>query len=102
MPGVRILHDSEMSCVFTLVDGKRPYKAPLACPACAKTHEFKTYHISLDGEGFAIVSPEVWKKLQRIPGQPFRLSNEVEKPPPQIVGLSGNGQHPRIVTHKGT
>lgn len=89
MAGVRIHHPNEQSCQFVLVDGNRPYTAPFECPICHRTHLFKTYHIRLDGLGFAIVSPEVWGRLVRIPASPFVLANEVEKPPPQLISPFG-------------
>ena len=94
MPGVRIHHATEINCVYTLMDGNRPYTQPVECGQCHLTHNFKTYHINLDGEGFAIVSPEVWDYLQRIPAQPFTLMNEVEKPPPipLKVGFQGSAK----------
>jgi len=87
MPGIRITHPVETTCVFTLVAGDRPYRTPYECGQCHRTHTHKTYHINLDGEGAAIVSPEIWDFLQKIPGQPFSLSNEVKKPPPQILRM---------------
>lgn len=86
MAGVRISHPSETSCTYTLVDARRPYRSPFACPVCLRTHEFKTYHITLDALGFAIVSPAVWHRLKGIGGQPFAVANEVAAPPPQVVG----------------
>lgn len=100
MPGVRVHHATEINCVFTLVDGKRPYSQALECGQCHQIHEFKTYHINVDAEGFAIVSPEVWEKLQRIPAQPFTLMNEVAKPPPIKLQLGFAGSA-RIVGTDG-
>lgn len=89
MSGLRIRHATERSCTFTLSDGSRPYREPWLCPpppeGCARLHQFKTYHLRLDETGAVIVSAEIWGKLQRIPGQPFALANEVERPPAQRV-----------------
>jgi hypothetical protein len=97
VPGVRVRHPRSSSCVYTLAAGDRPYREPFECPTCGRTHEFKTYHIVLDSDGFAIVSPEVWAKLQRIPAQPFALVNEVAHPPPLVIGLGSPPQHTRPV-----
>jgi len=99
--GVRISHPTERSATYTLIDGSRPYQEPLSCVRCGRIHPFKTYHLDLDGEGFTIVSPEVWARLGRIAGNPFTLANEVAKPPPLVVGgvLSAL---PRIVAHEET
>lgn len=95
MAGVRIQHASARSVTLTLVDGSRPYREPLACLApmvvrgelrpCARTHTHKTYHLNLDETGAVVVSPEVWAYLQRIPGNPFQVANEVARPPDQVV-----------------
>lgn len=76
---------------MTLVSS-RLYSEPYECPQCHIIHNHKTYHINVDGNGAAIVSPVVWEQLQRIPGQPFKLSGTVDKPPTQIlqVGSLGN------------
>lgn len=74
---------------FTLVARDRPYTEPFHCPppplGCGVVHLFKTYHLRLDETGAAIVSEQIWLMLQRIPGQPFRLTNEVQAPPAQRV-----------------
>lgn len=95
MPGVRIQHPRARSVTFTLADAARPLRGPLACGArivvagelrpCARTHTVKTYHLNLDETGATIVSAEVWAMLQRIPGQPFAVANEVARPPDQVI-----------------
>lgn len=85
IPGVRIQHPTERNVTFTLVDAKRPYRAPLECGACHRVHQFKTYHLALDETGAAIVSREIVERLGRIPGHPFRIANEVAAPPEQTV-----------------
>ena len=91
MAGVRIHHVNEINCVYTLMDGNRPYTQPVECGQCHLIHNFKTYHINLDGEGFAIVSTEVWEMLQRIPTNPFTLMNEVANPPPIVLKVGFQG-----------
>lgn len=87
--GVRIQHPTERSCSFTLVDGARPYREPWDCPpppaGCGRIHQFKTYHLRLDETGSVLVSLQIWERLQRLPGQPFRLANPVTDPPSQTV-----------------
>jgi hypothetical protein len=87
MSGIRIQHPTGTNVTYTLVDGGRPYRMPLMCPACHRVHEFKTYHFRLDDSGAAIVSTTIWERLSRIPGHPFRLANEVKEPPPQRLEL---------------
>lgn len=80
---------------MTLVDGSRPLREPVACVGlvvvrgerrpCLRTHTQKTYHLNLDEVGATIVSPEVWGYLQRITGNPFRVTNEVARPPDQVI-----------------
>jgi hypothetical protein len=96
VPGVRIQHLTERSATFTIVDGSRPYRAPLTCAAsvvanselvpCARTHVFKTYHLNLDETGAVIVSPTIWERMAaRLIAAGFRLANAVERPPDQVV-----------------
>ena len=91
MAGIRVQHPTERDCTFTLVDASRPYAAPWTCPpppeGCASTHLFKTYHLRLDGACAAIVSREIVERLKRIPGQPFRIVNEVAEPPAQRLSM---------------
>lgn len=97
MAGIRIHHSGgETTCVFLLVDGSRPYFQPYDCPACHQIHTFKTYHIDIDGEGFAIVSVEVWERLQRIQLNPFILANEVKHPPKKVVAV-GFANRPGVI-----
>jgi hypothetical protein len=88
VPGVRIQHPTERNANFTLVDNALPYHEPYTCGTCHRVHVFKTYHIKLDETGAGIVSKEVVERLQRIPGNPFRITNEVAKPPEQRLTLS--------------
>lgn len=92
MPGIRIHHRSFVSKVLTMVDQRRPYSTPFECPMCHLTHVFKTYHISLDSDGFAIVSPVVWEKLQQLRDHGFEQMNVVEKPPTITVAVGFAGQ----------
>lgn len=95
MPGVRIQHPVRRSVTFTISDGSRPLREPLACLAqivirgelrpCARIHTHKTYHLNLDESGAAIVSATVWEMLQRIPDQSFAFANEVARPPDQVI-----------------
>jgi len=95
MSGTRIQHPTKRSTTFTIVDQNRPYREPLACLApivvngeqrpCARVHTFKTYHLNLDETGATIVSHEIVERLRRIPGNPFAIANEVEKPPTQFI-----------------
>lgn len=95
MSGIRIQHDRLRSVTLTLVDGARPYREALVCRAlmvirgelrpCARTHPHKTYHLTLDEAGAVIVSDTIWERLQRIPGNPFRVANEVAAPPSQTI-----------------
>lgn len=94
MPGVRIQHPSARSTTLTLASS-RPLREPLVCGArivvrgelrpCGRTHLLKTYHLNLDEAGATIVSAEVWEMLQRIPANPFRVTNEVARPPDQVI-----------------
>jgi hypothetical protein len=87
--GVRIQHPTEKNVTFLIVDGRRPYKGLVACGACNKTHEFKTYHLRLDETGATIVSQEIVARLQELPAMGgFSIANEVAEPPAQRLILS--------------
>ena len=87
MPGVRIVHASRRSCVLTIVDATRPYTAPFECPACFRTHNFKTYHVQVDDQGAAIVSQGVLDRIMRLPFHGFDVESEVSRPPTQTFDL---------------
>jgi hypothetical protein len=85
--GLRIRHAEVTNRILTIVDRSRPYTVPLACDVCGVTHLWKTYHIELDDEGSAIVSPEAWAMIERIPAHGFSFTNEVRHPPAKTIGL---------------
>ena len=95
MAGVRLRHVTERSCTYVLVDAARMYSAPVACLVCGTTHTHKTYHLTLDGNGACIVSPEVAEKVGRLgPQTGFTVMNDVARPPTLSIGL--NGRRPDV------
>lgn len=102
MPGVRIQHPTERNALYTLVDGSRPYTAPVVCVppplggGCGRTHLFKTYHLRLDETGAAIVSEQIAERLKRLHGHGFVIGDEVANPPTQIIRY-GNNEPVRVV-----
>lgn len=101
MAGVRIQHPAKRNVTYTLVDPGRPYRAPIECPTCHLTHQFKTYHFALDETGAAIVSIEIIERLKRIPGQPFAIANEVARPPDQTIAVPSITVRPRPLKFGG-
>lgn len=100
MAGIRIAHETVRSKTLTLVDGTRPYPIPYECPMCHRVHQFKTYHLQLDGVGATIVSPEIVDRLKRLPGTGgFRIAEEIARPPAQRIVLGAPLQHAEIVVH---
>lgn len=85
MAGLRIKHDKIINRTLTIVDKSRPYTSAFECPVCHLTHIFKTYHVEVDGEGAAIVSLEVWERIQSLENHGFSLTNEVAKPPARTL-----------------
>jgi hypothetical protein len=83
--GVRIRHADKRNVMLTAVSS-RTLKAPINCPVCGREHTHKTYHIRLDDQGTAIVSPEVWSKLGRIKAG-FERVDTVADPPAQGVAV---------------
>lgn len=86
--GIRISHPTARSGTFTFQHLKRPYPAPVICLMCRSAHTVKTYHIGVDHNGFAIVSPTVWGMMKKHNTAGFRVANEVAAPPAQLVGFA--------------
>lgn len=100
MAGLRIKHATVINRTLTIVDQSRPYSLPFECPTCHLTHIFKTYHVDVDGEGAAIVSLEVWERIQQLANHGFSLTNEVQKPPSRTLRVGFATDH-KIVDHRG-
>lgn len=100
MPGLRLTHPTLRGVRLTVEVPHRRLKAPMACSSCNAFHDFKTYHLDLDGEGAVIVSPEVWGQLQQVPGNPLRFANPVPRPPSRTLALDAKGgyvlRHPTL------
>jgi len=52
----------------------------------------KTYHITLDNEGYAIVSTTVLERLKQADAD-FEVENEVLQPPRQLLSLDEAGRN---------
>ena len=90
--GVRIVHTSARSSVVVYPDLSRPYPVPLGCPTCQTIHQAKSYHVNVNADGAAIVSPGVFAGLQRaraFGGTDFRVDAAVPDPPKQVLGMNG-------------
>lgn len=88
MAGIRVYHPTARSGVFTFEHNQRPYPVPLLCAMCQRAHKVKTYHLTVDHDGFAIVSPDIWALMQKHKTAGFRMANEVAKPPDLVVGFA--------------
>lgn len=100
MPGVRLAHPSLRGITYVVEDPFRPYTVPYLCQTCQTTHNMKSYHLELDGEGAVIVSTTVYERLQELGMAGLVLMNEVKEPPPITIGFAGMQVIPRIVEHK--
>ena len=96
--GIRIWHASARNVTAVFEHHNRPYRrwnrvlqrfedAPLHCAPCKRLHRVKTYHVSVDADGFAIVSREIWAFMSEHGTAGFQLSNEVAAPPEQRVAV---------------
>jgi len=88
MAGIRLYHPTARSAVATFEHRKRPYPLPMICFTCKQAHAVKTYHVAVDHDGFAIVSPQVWSMMRRHNTAGFQMANEVASPPGRIVGFA--------------
>lgn len=100
MPGIRLHHDTYKASVGKtltyVIETGQPYKRGYYdCNECGKRHARKAVHLSLDHNGDTIVSKEVYANLRKkLKGMPttyleaagLRVENEVESPPPLMVG----------------
>lgn len=83
MPGVRIHHPTERNCALLV---PHPGETKSFMRTHNKGRKPKEYRIVLDNEGNCIVSETVWSRLREA-GANFIVLNEVQDPPPQIVGF---------------
>lgn len=99
MAGIRIWHPQARSGIFTFAQNQRPYQTwnpvlkkhehtPILCLQCGKLHAVKTYHVSVDTDGFAIVSETVWQRMGEYGAFGFQMANDVSNPPPLRVDLA--------------
>ena len=56
------------------------------CPTCLKTHAAKSLHLRLDSNGDVFVTPGVLETLKTVFLAGLEIMNEVEKPPPLVLG----------------
>ena len=93
--GYVVTHPTKRNVFEVVTDLERPYTSPNTnqCPTCQTVHQFKTYHILLNGEGRAVVSPGVFQGLKHAKAfnDPKGLAVEAhtEKPPKQVLGTKG-------------
>jgi hypothetical protein len=84
VPSLRLHHDSLTAPAVVAVECARGYKQPYQCPLCGQTHQHKTVHLRLDGNGDVLVTEEVWKDLKDVPDLPF-TTNAVKRKPPKVI-----------------
>ncbi|HEY6058520.1 MAG TPA: hypothetical protein VIV06_10835 [Candidatus Limnocylindrales bacterium] len=93
--GVRLRHPWFRAGVLSVEDRRRPYKAPVRCPTCRRTHPVKTYHLTFDGEGYTIVSPQVHVRLVEmglLGDSLLSYVNDVTAPPAQTLGMGATAK----------
>jgi len=90
--GIRIHHELFKSCTYA-VEVPLAYGRPYDCNECKKVHHNKVIHLRLDADGNGIVSKEILAtlKTQTPAGEIIALAglsvtNEVQKPPTQVIG----------------
>jgi hypothetical protein len=90
VPGIRLRHPTLRNQVYTVGVPHRRYLSPYQCPRCQVEHHVKTYHFVLDADGAVIVSTEILRRLQEVPGiAGLLVENEVKEPPKQKVIVGG-------------
>ena len=96
--GYVVSHPTKRMAFHIVPDMSRPYnfadeksKRNLKmCPTCQTVHLHKTYHILLNDQGRAVVSPGVYKGLLSAKAfsgdDPLKLETHTTKPPDQVLG----------------
>ncbi len=96
--GFVVTHPTKRGVFEIVTDLDRPFEGPASlrtnvCPTCQTVHHHKTYHILLNGEGRAVVSPGVFQGLKKAKAfnDPNGLAVEAHtpKPPKQVLGTKG-------------
>ncbi len=96
--GFVVTHPTKRNAFEVVIDFNRPFEGPESlrtnvCPTCETVHHFKTYHILLNGDGRAVVSPGVFQGLKRAKAfndpQGLAVESHTKKPPKQILGTKG-------------
>jgi len=67
-------------------------RRPRLCPKCAREHDRKAIHLTVDSHGDTIVSAAVLEQLRTVFLAGFEVANEVENPPTQYVGAVDQSQ----------
>ena len=90
--GYVVVSDTTRNGFVIIPDMTRSLKPPhIKCPSCGATHLVKTYHIYVNGEGRAVVSPGVFKALKYIGfGGLLVVEAHTDKPPTQELGTRKN------------
>lgn len=74
------------------------------CPTCDTVHLVRTYHILMNGEGRAVVSPTVFQGLKKAGMGGLAVEAHTPDPPKQILGTKGGQmglvpQRDQLVVH---
>lgn len=90
--GFVVVSDTTRNGFVIIPDLTRPLKPPhLKCPSCRVIHQVKTYHIYVNGQGRAVVSPGVFKALRYIGfGGLLSVEAHTDSPPKQTLGTRKN------------
>lgn len=99
--GIRIRHRLAKNATVVVRDVSRPIPNPrgIPWPGCSRCNipspghgGFKTTHVNVDHDGYAIVSPGIWEQLKRfIDLGGFEYSNPVPEPPKQQINWRNGG-----------
>jgi len=70
------------------------------CSLPSPGHEgYKTRHVTIDRDGYGLVSAGVWEGLCHLGDQGgFELENTITNPPKQTLSFDGNG-HSKLTVH---
>ena len=97
MAGYKIHHKTVKGGVVTATDFTRPYGEPIKCVSCNTIHHAKTYHLSLDENGDAVVSESIMNNLTRMKvigttkKAQFVVDTTVDHPKPINLGMGRGG-----------
>ena len=96
--GFKVKHLTKRNAFEVITDFQRPFLGDTStfhkCPACQVVHYHKTYHIMLNGDGFAVLSPQVYRGVMAAGMGGLLLVDHTDTPPTVVLGTKDGAMAP--------